>query len=124
MTVDIALITGSAGCAAALLSLLLQASECRRFSRYSISARNRLKQHDDHCSEQLAQIREAHQALEMSFQSARDVLRSGRLNGSSRAAALQFFRAGMSPDTAASSLGIARREIRMLARVSSLLAGN
>jgi hypothetical protein len=51
-----------------------------------------------------------------------EALHDGRLNHSARAQALQLLRAGISPDTAANTLGTATRDIRLLAKVSRLLA--
>jgi hypothetical protein len=53
---------------------------------------------------------------------ANESLHDGRLNQSARAQALQLLRAGISPDTAANTLGTATRDIRLLAKVSRLLA--
>jgi hypothetical protein len=43
---------------------------------------------------------------------------AGSLNRSARARALQMLRSGISPETAAASLGVAKREMRLLERVS------
>jgi hypothetical protein len=56
------------------------------------------------------------------MQNTDEILRDGRMNRTSRAQAMRLLRSGVSPDTAAATLGVARREIKLLATVSQLLA--
>jgi hypothetical protein len=61
-------------------------------------------------------------SLEEGGRRASEALNDGRLNQSARARALQLLRAGISPDTAANTLGTATRDIRLLAKVSRVRA--
>ncbi len=47
--------------------------------------------------------------------------RAGGLNRSARAQALQLLRSGVSPESAATSLGMGKREMRLLEQVSQTL---
>jgi hypothetical protein len=86
--------------------------------------RDELHKECGHCAEQLSGLKRDFEALELSFQSTREVLNPRRLNRSSRAQALQLLRTGVAADTAASTLGIAKREIRLLARVARILSAD
>ena len=73
------------------------------------------------CVEDCGALSRNLEALQASMQTADDLLRGGRLSNSCRAQALQLLRAGIAPDTAAATLGLARVEMRLLAKVSRLL---
>jgi hypothetical protein len=122
MTSDPALIAAASAWGGVMISMITQWRQCGRFRRDATSAHEALKLGRSECAEQFAELRKTQQTLEESLHSTRDVLRDGRLNRSTRAAALQLLRTGMSPDTAASSLGLAKREMHMLARVLVLLS--
>jgi hypothetical protein len=62
--------------------------------------------------ENLAQVRE---------ESQRETPRPGALSRGARAEAMRLLRSGLAPETAASSLGIGRREMRLLERVAQTL---
>jgi hypothetical protein len=124
MTPDLALIAGTSACGGVAISMITQWRQRRKFGREATSAREALERHRSECSEQFEELRKARQTVEGSLQSTCDVLRNGRFNRSTRAAALQLLRTGMSPGTAASSLGIAKREMQMVARVFVLLSAN
>ena len=124
MTPDLALIAGASAWGGVAICLLTQWRQRCTFRREAASTRESLELRRSECSEQFLELRKAHQNLEASLDSTRDVLRHGRLNRSTRTAALQLLRTGMSPDTAASSLGLARREMQMIARVFVLLSAN
>jgi transposase-like protein len=122
MTPDLALIAGATAAAGVAISMLTQWR--RNVRREAASARETLELWRKECSERFEELRKADETLEASFRSTRDVLRNGRLNGSTRTTALQLLRTGMSPDAAASSLGVAKREMQMIARVFELLSAN
>jgi hypothetical protein len=69
------------------------------------------------CSEQIALLRSSISVLELSAQSAEGAARGG-LTRSLRSQAVQLVRSGMRPEGAASTLGIGRREMRLIACVS------
>jgi hypothetical protein len=124
MTPDLALIAGTSACGGVLISMLVQSRHCRKFRRDGVSTREALEICRSECSQQFEELRKAHRTLEGSLDSTRDVLRNGRLSRSTRTAALQLLRTGMSPDAAASSLGLPKREMQMIARVFVLLSPN
>ena len=124
MTADLTLVVASAACCAAPVSILLQWRQRRICARTEASLREALERQQASSSEQLAGLRRSHEELEASLRNTRDVLRHGRLNRSSRAQALHLMRSGMTPETAASTLGIARREMRLLEKVSQILSIN
>jgi len=86
--------------------------------------REAIDRHQGACCERFDGLRRSHEDLETSLRNTRDTLRDGRLNRSTRAAALQLLRSGMSPDAAAAESGIAKREMRLLAKVPGLLSAN
>jgi hypothetical protein len=122
MTPDLALIAGVTASGGVTIAMLMQWR--RNFRREAASAREALELWRKECCERFEELRKADETLEASLHSTRDVLRSGRLNRSTRTAALQLLRTGMSPDSAASSLGVAKREMRLIARVFLLLSTN
>jgi hypothetical protein len=122
MTPDLALIAGVTASGGVAIAMLMQWR--RNFRREAASAREALELWRKECCERFEELRKADETLEASLHSTRDVLRSGRLNRSTRTAALQLLRTGMSPDSAASSLGVAKREMRLIARVFLLLSTN
>jgi hypothetical protein len=124
MTPDLALIAGTSACGGVAISMITQWRQRRKSGREATSVREALELRRTECSEQFEELKKAHQTLEESLHSTRDVLRDGRLNRSTRSAAVQLLRTGMSPDTAASTLGLARREMQMLAKVFVLLSAN
>jgi hypothetical protein len=74
------------------------------------------------CAEQLAALSKNLELPEASIPRSNEGPWDGRLNVSVRAQALQLLRAGVSPDTAAATLGVPSHDIRLLARVSRMLA--
>jgi hypothetical protein len=124
MTPDIALIAGTSAWGGVTISMIAQWRQRRKLWREATSTREALELRRSEFSEQIEELRKSQQALEGSLHSTRSVLRNDRLNRSTRAAAMQLLRTGMSPDSAATSLGLAKREMQMLARVSALLSAN
>jgi hypothetical protein len=77
--------------------------------------------HQVEYSEQIAQLGRNVAALEQSAQNV-DEVRTGGLSRSARSQAMQLLRSGMSPESAASALRIGKREMRLIATVSSTLS--
>jgi hypothetical protein len=71
-------------------------------------------------SVQIARLTESVTELESSARSV-DVATKGGMTRSARSQAMQLLRSGMSPDNAASALGIGKREMHLLADVSRIL---
>lgn len=110
------------GLPALCLGLWVVACRYRRNSEREFS---RLQQMIDGyrttCARDVAGIARNLEALEASMQTSDELLRAGRLSHSCRVQALQLLRAGIAPDTAAVTLGIPNRDVRLLAKVSRLL---
>jgi hypothetical protein len=122
MMPDTASIAGVAGCLAALSALLAARRYHLIATREAARLSNEFERRQALCSEQITGLRKDLSALELSLRNTDELLREGRLNRTSRAQAMRLLRSGVSPDTAAATLGLAKREIRLLATVSQLLA--
>lgn len=122
MMADPGLIAGTSACCGVVISMITQWRQRRNFRREAAALREALEVRGNECSRRFEALRNACQTLEGSLDSTRHVLRNGRLSRSTRAAALQLLRTGMSADSAASSLGLPRREMQMLVRVAALLS--
>jgi hypothetical protein len=109
---------------ALLLTVLAQWRHRSHRAREAAAMREAIDRHQGACCERFDGLRRSHEDLETSLRNTRDTLRDGRLNRSTRAAALQLLRSGMSPDAAAAESGIAKREMRLLAKVPGLLSAN
>jgi hypothetical protein len=70
------------------------------------------------CAAMQAELKQGFDALEQFVLSPAEPPRAGSLNRSARSQALQLLRSGMSPETAAATLGMGRREMRLLDRVA------
>jgi len=77
--------------------------------------------HKAECSEKIEQLGRGIAVLELSAQN-RDEAGNAGLTRSVRSQAMQLLRSGMPPDSAASTLGIGRREMRLIAGVSRALS--
>jgi hypothetical protein len=121
MTLDPGILTGALGCLLSIASVVL----VRRYGAGSAIAATRMReewgaQRIGHTTE-IESLKRQIENLETSLKNSDEILREGRLNHSSRAHALQLLRSGVSPDNAATSLDMPRREMRLLAKVSRLL---
>jgi hypothetical protein len=121
MTLDPGILTGVLGCLVSAASFVL----VRRY--HAGSARDTTLMREEWGAQRIGHTTEIEslkrhiQSLETSLKNSDEILREGRLNHSSRAHALQLLRSGISPDSAAASLDMPRREMRLLAKVSRLL---
>jgi hypothetical protein len=88
--------------------------------RFRLEMQSMLREHQVECSAQIAQLAANVAVLETSAQNA-DNLSTGALSRSTRSQAMQLLRSGMSPENVAASLGLGRREMRLLASVSRTL---
>jgi hypothetical protein len=117
---DPVLIPAVTGTLAGVASLLMLRKERVSAARKQGELQSMLEQQRDEFSQQIAQLNHSIGILELS---ARSVEEAGRgLTRSRRSQAIQLIRAGMAPESAASSLGIARREMRLIATVSRMLS--
>lgn len=104
-----------------LLSVIWQWRE-RTVRRREVGAlRKSFEKEQMVCIEMFSDVHRTIATLEEGVGSLRAAPKAGGLNRSTRAQAMQLLRAGHSADAAASSLGIGRREMRLLERVSQTL---
>jgi hypothetical protein len=82
--------------------------------------RKQREQHDE-CARQIAQLTRQVADLQLSHQNIEDVSKGG-LPRSRRSQAMQLLRSGMPAESVASSLGIATREMHLIAEVSRMLS--
>jgi hypothetical protein len=120
---DPALIAGVCGTVAGAACLLMLRRHHTRaeWQRAELQAelQSQLWQQREEFSEQMAQLGRSVEVLELS---AKSVDEAGRgLSRSRRSQAMQLLRSGMSPESAATSLGMGRREMHLIARVSRIL---
>jgi hypothetical protein len=115
------LIAGVAGILIALVCLFLlrQQRACIERQYQEVTSVNR--QHSAECSGKIDALEGSRAALEISAQTIEHPGRAGMML-SKRSQAMQLLRSGMSPDNAAAKLGIARREMRLIAKVSDILS--
>jgi hypothetical protein len=71
--------------------------------------------------EMFSEVHRSVAMLEEGLRGVRETPKAGVLNRSARAQALQLLRSGLSAETAGPSLGIGKREMRLLERVSQTL---
>jgi hypothetical protein len=110
------------GITAIVRILTVTRADRERRARESIELRAAMETHKADHAAQLAELYRNIEILSAGMPQTDELLREGRLNLSARAQALQMLRAGISPDTAAQNLGIASRDVRLLARVSTVLS--
>jgi hypothetical protein len=80
---------------------------------------SQLRQQREEFSEQVSRLGRSVEVLELS---AKSVEEAGRgLSRSRRSQAMQLLRSGMSPENAATSIGMERREMHLIAKVSRIL---
>jgi hypothetical protein len=121
--IDPALIAGVCGTVAGAVCLLMLRSNRARaeWQREELRAElhSELLRQREEFSERVAQIGHSVEVLELS---AKSVEEAGRgLSRSRRSQAMQLLRSGMSPASAATSMGMGRREMHLIARVSRML---
>jgi hypothetical protein len=124
MIPDPGLIAGACGILAALICGLALRRQRIRNHAEAAALRSELEsmvraQHTE-CADQLARLGESVSALENSAQSM-DAAAKGGITRSARSQAMQLLRSGMSPENAASTVGMGRREMQLLAGVSRIL---
>ena len=120
---DPALIAGVCGTLAGAVCLLMlrrhRALAERQREQLQSELQSELRQQREELSQQVAHLGRSVEVLELS---AKSVEEAGRgLTRSRRSQAMQLLRSGMSPESAATSLGMGRREMHLIAKVSRIL---
>lgn len=126
---DPGLIAGATGSIPGLICLLVlrrhrikidnTRSELR--SEMNSIVHSALNEYKVECAEQIAQLGRNVETLERNAQNV-DEAGKGGLTRSVRSQAMHLLRSGMPPESAASVLGIGKREMRLIARVSGILS--
>jgi hypothetical protein len=89
-------------------------------ARMQRELRTALERNQAACLDQIGQVSRAVEFLEVSGRNTEDAI--GRaLNRSLRSQVLHLLRSGMAADTVAATLGVAKREVRLIAGISSVL---
>jgi hypothetical protein len=135
MTIPITITDGvaAAGLLVGIVSLLvnwrqgwLRARGMREMAEIQTSLQESLREEMERgqrqCQGEIGEVRETLAEAEKNAQVNRELLRDGRLGMPARARALGMLRSGMSAETAAVELGLARNEVRLLEKVSIFLA--
>jgi hypothetical protein len=78
----------------------------------------------EECLRQIGQVADEFAASQRAAQSSAELLNDGRLAVSERTRALRMLRSGKATDTTAREMRLGRREVELLAKVSTLLAKN
>jgi hypothetical protein len=124
---DPLMLSVAAGCAAgilpALFALVWTARQRKASGREAEALRKSFEREQMVCLEMFTDVHRKISTFEEGLASLRQMPRAGGLNRSTRAQAMQLLRSGQTADAAASSLGIGRREMRLLERVSWTLCG-
>jgi hypothetical protein len=103
------------------LSMLLQWRGRSRSLRELAALRAEMESQKAASTQMLTDLRRGFEGLEETVRTPPEPPRAGGLNRSERAQALQLLRSGMSPESAAAALGMGRREMRLLERVSQTI---
>lgn len=121
MRTDPEMLLAAAGVLFALSALLTQWRNRVQARRERELLRKEFEMKIEACSETSQDLKKVLEALEESVRKAPELPAPGAMHRSVRTRALQLLRSGVSPDTAASSLAVSRREIRLLDQVAQLL---
>jgi len=118
---DPGFITGTVGVVAGIVCLVSLRGHRVRLEQAREELHILLRQHQTEYQDGIGQVTRAVGFLEESAQNTQEALH-GKLTRSLRARAMQLIRSGMSPEKAASATGIARADMRLIARVSRILS--
>jgi hypothetical protein len=117
---DPGLISGALGLLIGIICLMAMWRTTASQARAQGKLQTDLDRNQAACLEQIGQIGRAVEFLEASGRNTDDAI--GRaMNRSLRSQAMQLLRSGMSPETVASTLGLAKREVGLISCVSSVL---
>jgi hypothetical protein len=115
------LVAGLAGILTALVCWSLLRKRCASVEKGHKDTVSLNNQRWTECSGRIDQLDRNVELLELSAQNIEHVGRIGLMR-SQRSQAMHLLRSGMSPDSAAANLGIARREMRLISKVSNILS--
>lgn len=122
MTIGIPEAVAGAGALTGLLSLALNRRQGRVFRREIAKLRDEMDRGHRESLERVSLVGEALETSERNAQSSLELLRDGRVSLPARARAFRMLRSGMAAETAATELGMARNEVRLLEKVAGVLA--
>jgi hypothetical protein len=89
--------------------------------RENAQIRAELAKGHEECLGKISRMRGRVEESERNAQLNAELLHDGRLSASSRSRALRMLRSGMSAETAATELGMAKSEVRLLEKVAAVL---
>jgi hypothetical protein len=112
----------AAGFLAGIVSLVLNWLQGRAQARRMERLRDEMDRSYRDCVRRIGVVGESLEMSEKNAQSSLELLRDGRLGMAARARALRMLRSGVTADTAAAELGLARNEVRLLEKVAIVLA--
>lgn len=112
---------GALGVIAGLACFILSRRHRSALERAGSALRSELNDYKAECSAQIEQLGRNVSTLELSAQNV-DEAGKGGLTRSVRSQAMHLLRSGMPPDSAASVVGLGKREMRLIASVSGILA--
>ncbi len=115
-------VVGSAGFVLGFAGLVVSWLQARGRNRDLVCLRAEMDRERVECLTRLDSLALDLKTAEASAQSSLELLRDGRLSLPARARALQMLRSGVSAETAAGELGMARSEVRLLQKVAAVLA--
>jgi hypothetical protein len=114
-------VLGALGIGAAAVCLWLLRGERARLEQFREEMEILLRQHQTEYRDGIGSVSRTVEFLEISAQNTEDALQ-GRLTHSLRAQAIKLLRSGMSPEKAASAMGMARADLRLIAKISRILS--
>jgi hypothetical protein len=120
--IDFVLIAGACGILTGSICLLALRRHRIAIDRSHAELRSMLREQEVEWSARIEQLNRGMAILELRAQNYDEVAKGGGLTHSVRLRAMQLLRSGMSPESAASTLGIGRREMRLIAGVSRTLS--
>jgi hypothetical protein len=119
-SIDPGLVTGVCGILAGLICLVALRGHRIAAAKVHAELRSMVREQEAEWSGRIEQLDHRMAAFELRVQSVDDAAKGG-LTHSVRTRALQLLQSGMSVESVASTLGIGRREMRLIARVSRTL---
>lgn len=127
--VDPGLIVGGLGCLGGAICLIalrrhrmaIESARSELRSELNTMVHSALDEYKVECAEQIAQLGRNVATLERAAQNI-DEAGKGGLTRSVRSQAMHLLRSGMQPESAASVLGVGKREMRLIASVAGILS--
>jgi len=129
VTMDLNFLLASGAIAVAavcLMAVYAQKKQCNEKQEAAETAAYHVRQACETRAEALktelkAEFKSAMESLEAAFRGPERALAEGRMDRSTRSEALKLLRSGIAPETAAATLGMPKRDLVLLSKVSNVL---